>query len=102
MTVTGKTKIVGIFGDPVEHTLSPAMHNAAFHALGLDGVYLPFHVKTGKPGALKKAVEAIRSLNLAGVNVTIPHKEMVLKYLDEIEEQAKLIGAVNTIINENG
>lgn len=99
--ITGKTKIAGIFGDPVEHSLSPAMHNAAFSALGLDWAYVPFHVAV-RPGGLKKAVEAVRSLGLTGVNVTIPHKEKVIKYLDEVEQEARLVGAVNTIVNENG
>jgi len=94
--INGKTKIVGVFGYPVEHSLSPLFHNAAFAALGLNFVYLPFSVK---PKQLKKAVEAIRALNMIGVNVTIPHKEKVLSYLDEISSQAKVIATVNTIHN---
>lgn len=97
--ITGKTKIVGIFGDPIEHTLSPLMHNAAFKELGIDYCYVPFHVKKEK---LKEAVEAIRALNMRGVNITVPHKEAVMSYLDEISEEAKYIGAVNTILNEEG
>ena len=86
-------------GYPVTHTLSPAMHNAACEVLGLDYVYIAFEVK---PEAIKNAVEGIRALNLAGVNVTIPHKETVLPYLDEVDKEALLIGAVNTIVNRNG
>lgn len=97
--ITGKTKIIGIFGDPVEHTLSPLIHNEAFHYLGLDYCYVAFHVKREK---LKEAVEALRALNIKGVNVTVPHKEAVIQYLDEISEEAKNIGAVNTILNDNG
>lgn len=102
MKITGKTKVVGIFGDPVVHSLSPAMHNAAFEALGLDYVYVPFHVKLDNNADLKKAVDAIRAMNIAGVNVTIPHKERVGKFLDDLDDSARLIGAVNTIVNDNG
>lgn len=97
--ISGRTKITGIFGYPVEHTLSPAMHNAAFKALGLDYCYVPFPVH---PDYLKDAVKAIRALNLCGVNVTIPHKEKVMPLLDEINEEASFIGAVNTIVNSEG
>jgi shikimate dehydrogenase len=98
MKITGKTKITGIFGYPIEHTLSPAMHNAAFEALGLNYCYIPFLVH---PNYLKNAVQAIKALNLSGVNVTIPHKENVIPLLDEIAEEASFIGAVNTIVNNN-
>lgn len=99
MKITGKTKIVGIFGYPIEHTFSPLMHNAAFSALGLDYCYMPFEVQ---PEDLKSAVESIRALNIRGVNITVPHKEAVIKYLDELSKEAKLIGAVNTIENRGG
>lgn len=99
LTINGRTKLTGLFGDPVEHTLSPAMHNAAFTALGLNFVYVPFRVPKE---ALGSAVTAVRALGLAGVNVTVPHKEEVLPYLDHVSEEASLIGAVNTIVNENG
>jgi len=97
--ITGKTKLTGIFGYPIEHTLSPAMHNAAFKALGLDYCYVPFQVT---PEHLRNAVKAIKALNLCGVNVTVPHKEKVLPLLDEIHEEASFIGAVNTIVNRGG
>jgi len=97
--ISGRTKVCGIFGCPVEHSFSPAMHNAAFDALDLDFVYVPFPVE---PGCLPAAVEAVRSLGLAGVNVTIPHKQAVLPLLDEVTEEARLIGAVNTIVNNSG
>jgi shikimate dehydrogenase len=99
MNVTGNTRITGLFGYPVEHTLSPLMHNAAFEHLGLDYCYLPFSVH---PDSLKTAVEAVRALTLAGVNVTIPHKEAVIPYLDTVNEEALFIGAVNTIVNRGG
>lgn len=97
--ITGRTKIVGLFGYPVEHTLSPAMHNAAFEALGLDCCYVAFSVH---PDQLEGAVRAIRALNLVGVNVTVPHKEKVIPLLDEIGGEASFIGAVNTIVNDDG
>ncbi len=97
--ISGRTKITGIFGHPVEHTLSPAMHNAAFKALGLNYCYVPFLVH---PDYLEDAIKAIRALNLCGVNVTVPHKEKVMPLLDEINEEASFIGAVNTIVNSEG
>lgn len=97
--ITGKTKIIGIFGDPIEHTFSPLIHNEAFKYLGLDYCYVPFHVKREK---LKEAVEGIRALDIKGVNITVPHKEEVIKYLDIVSDEAKEIGAVNTIVNMEG
>jgi shikimate dehydrogenase len=97
--INGETKIFGIIGYPVGHSRSPAMHNAAFKRLGLRAVYVPFEVE---PKILKDAVAALRSINISGVNITIPHKEAVIKYLDHLSREAKLIGAVNTIVNKNG
>jgi shikimate dehydrogenase len=97
--ISGKTKIYGIFGHPVEHTFSPGMHNAAFKKLGMDACYVPFAVR---PDELETAVRAITSLGLCGLNVTIPHKEKVLAYLDDLSEEARLIGAVNTIEVQDG
>ena len=99
MVVNGKTKITGIFGYPIEHTLSPLMHNAAFKDLGLDNCYVPFLVK---PDDLTYAVQAIKALSMLGVNITIPHKENVLPLLDKIDKEAAFIGAVNTITNIDG
>ncbi|HJV44385.1 MAG TPA: shikimate dehydrogenase [Bacillota bacterium] len=94
-----KTVLTGIFGYPVGHSMSPLMHNAAFQALGLNYRYGAFSI----PGhSLKSAVEGIRALGFRGVNVTIPHKVEVMEYLDEIDDEALQIGAVNTIVNENG
>ena len=97
--IDGKTRLVGLFGYPVEHSFSPLMHNGAFHHLGLNYAYLPFPVA---PENLKEAVAGVKALGLLGVNVTIPHKERVMEYLDQISPAAKLIGAVNTIVCRNG
>lgn len=99
MRISGKTKVVGLIGYPVEHSLSPAMHNAAFEHLNLDFCYVTFSVR---PDFLKDAIKAIVALNLRGVNVTVPHKENVLPLLDTVNEEASFIGAVNTILNSDG
>ena len=97
--VTGKTRLCGIIGDPVEHTMSPAMHNAAFAKLGLDFWYVPFRVK---PEDLAQAVAGMKALNIRGLNVTIPHKVAIIPFLDELDPLAEKIGAVNTVVNDNG
>lgn len=97
--LTGKTKVAGVFGDPVEHSLSPLMHNAAFRELGMDWVYVPFRVK---PEALGAATDGVRAMGIAGVNVTVPHKVAVMEFLDEIDPEAQLIGAVNTVVHREG
>lgn len=94
MKVTGKTKLVGLLGYPVKHTASPIFQNAGFEVLNLDWIYLPLEVK---PEHLETALKGIKALNFQGVNVTIPHKQEVIKHLDEISEEASIIGAVNTI-----
>ncbi|MCE5200394.1 MAG: shikimate dehydrogenase [Armatimonadota bacterium] len=99
MNVLGSTKILGVFGHPVSHSLSPVMHNAAIEALNIDFIYVPFHVL---PDDLGRAVDGVRALSVAGVNVTIPHKERVIEHLDEISEEALRIRSVNTIINTGG
>ena len=99
MNIYGKTKICSLIGDPVEHTMSPAMHNAAYKKLGLDYVYVPFHVK---PDELAKAVAGLRALNVRGFNVTIPHKVSVIPLLDKLDSLAEKIGAVNTVVNTEG
>jgi shikimate dehydrogenase len=92
--ISGKTKLYGIFGYPVKHTFSPGMHNAAFKKLNLDACYVPFAVA---PENLGEAVKALIPLGLCGLNITVPHKEKIIAYLDELSEEARLIGAVNTI-----
>ncbi|RKY39996.1 MAG: shikimate dehydrogenase [Candidatus Omnitrophota bacterium] len=95
--LTSKTKIYGLLGYPVKHSLSPLIHNSAFTYLGIDACYLCFETL---PEYIKEAIEGIRALKIEGVNLTIPHKERCLAYLDEIEPLAKEIGAVNTIVRE--
>ena len=97
--ITGKTGVTGIFGCPVGHSLSPLIHNTAFKAKSLDIIYLPFEVK---PENLKEATGAIRALNFLGINVTVPHKEAIMPFLDKISEGALQAGAVNTILNKDG
>ena len=97
--VRGTTRLVGVFGYPVKHSASPVMHNAAFAALGLDWAYVPFEVAPENVGA---ALAGVRALNLAGVNVTVPLKELIPPYLDEMTERAKILGAVNTVIHQDG
>jgi shikimate dehydrogenase len=97
--ISGKTRIYGIFGHPVEHTFSPGMHNAAFKKIGMDACYVPFSVP---PEKLRDAVRAVMPLGLCGLNITVPHKEKVLSSLDALSEEARLIGAVNTIEIRNG
>ena len=97
--ISGTTRLCGVIGDPIEHTMSPAMQNAAFRAAGVDYSYAAFRVKAEELG---KAIEGMRALNMRGLNVTIPHKVAVIPYLNELDDLAERIGAVNTIVNENG
>lgn len=99
MEILGTTRLVALLGDPVAHSLSPIMHNAAFDQYGLDFAYVPLRVPAD---AVKTAIEAIRAFNFRGANVTLPHKTAVIPYLDHLTESARVIGAVNTILNENG
>lgn len=98
-SISGSTSVFGLIGDPIQHSLSPEMHNAAYRELKLNCTYVPFRVKKDD---LPEAIKGIRSLNIKGVNVTTPHKEAVLAHLDEISEESSIIGAVNTIVNDQG
>lgn len=99
MPINTNTLLLGLFGNSLKHSLSPVMQNATLQELRLNYVYLPFEVL---PGCLGEAVEAIRALNIRGVNVTIPYKEKVIPYLDDLSEEAAACGAVNLISNEKG
>ena len=97
-TISPATRLCAVIGNPVAHSLSPAIHNAAFNELGLDFVYLAFRVEDAKT-----ALAGMRALNnFRGMSVTIPHKIEIMNYLDEIAEVDRSIGAINTVINENG
>lgn len=97
MVLNARTALYGVFGDPVGHSLSPVMHNAAFRHAGVNGAYLAFRVAD-----IRAAVDAVRALGIRGVSVTIPHKVSVMDHLDEIAPMAREIGAVNTLINREG
>ena len=97
--LTGHTRIVGVIGDPVEHSRSPQMHNAAFAKAELDYVYVPFHVR---PDDLADAIAGFKAINVVGINVTLPHKQAVIPFLTSISREAELIGAVNTLSFTDG
>ncbi|MBD6617817.1 shikimate dehydrogenase [Komarekiella sp. 'clone 1'] len=96
--ITGKTKLLGVIGHPVEHSLSPVMHNAAIAQLGLDYIYLPFPIK---PENLEIAIAGFAAIDVVGFSVTIPHKQTILPLLSEITPIAQAIGAVNTVSRQN-
>ena len=96
MQYNGSTEIYGIMGDPVGHSLSPAMHNAAFKELGLNKVYVPFPVKD-----VATAMHGFKALGIKGVSVTIPHKQAVIAFIDDIDPVAEKIAAVNTLVINN-
>jgi shikimate dehydrogenase len=97
--INHSTKIVGVIGHPIKHSHSPMMHNYAFNKADLDYVYLPFDIASVN---LKSALRGMVALNIKGFNVTIPHKERIVEYLDELSDSAKIVNAVNTVVNENG
>jgi len=97
--LSGRTLLTAIFGDPVAHSLSPAMHNAAYAALAMDRAYVAFHVT---PTGLREALRAIPALGIAGVNLTVPHKERAVRMMAQLTDEALLLRAVNCVINRNG
>ena len=97
--ISGRTRLCGVIGDPIEHTMSPAIHNAAFSQLRLDYLYVAFHVRKEWLG---QAMEGMRALDIRGLNVTIPHKVAVIPFLDKLDPLAEKIGAVNTVANDDG
>ncbi len=92
--VSGKTKLTGLIGNPIEHTISPVLQNSLFSMMGIDGIYVPVKVPQGKLG---DAVCGLKASGFTGFNVTIPYKEEVLQFLDDISDEAVLLGAVNTV-----
>ncbi|MCM1058411.1 MAG: shikimate dehydrogenase [Firmicutes bacterium] len=99
MSIDGYTRTCGLIGSPVEHTMSPAIHNTLAEAMGENLVYVPFHVQ---PGRVREAVEGAYALNLLGCNVTVPYKSEVIPYLKELDPLAEKIGAVNTLVRTEG
>lgn len=99
MHISGATAVYGIVGDPVAHSLSPSMQNAAFEAVGLDCVYVPFLLTRG---AADVAAVAVRRMGLCGLNVTVPHKVDIIPFLDSLDPSAQRVGAVNTVVKEEG
>ncbi len=99
MGITARTKLCALLGDPVEHSFSPLIHNAAFAQKGLDFAYVAFRVEQSR---IESAVKGIRALNIRGASITIPHKVSVVRYVDHLEPVAKQIGSINTIVNDKG
>ncbi|MHA1776288.1 MAG: shikimate dehydrogenase [Promethearchaeia archaeon] len=99
MNISGTTQVLGIIGHPIEHVLSPVMHNELFQLQGLDWVYVPFNVQ---PAHLQQVIDGFRFSNIRGFNVTIPHKVSIIPLLDELVAYANQIGAVNTVKNDYG
>src|SRR4030067_1792916 len=99
MQVWGRTRVCAVIGDPIEHTLSPTMHNASFEHLKLDFVFVAFRVT---PEELENAVQGARALGIRGLNVTMPHKNSVTEFLQEADPAVKFLKAANTILNQRG
>lgn len=97
--ITGQTRLAALFATPIRHSVSPMIHNTAFQTLGIDAVYLAFEVGTE---GLEAAIDSIRNLEMLGANLSMPNKIKAVEYMDELSEAARLIGAINTITNENG
>ena len=97
MTISGKTRVCGVIGEPIEHSLSPIMHNAAFQAVGLDYAFLAFRVK---PAEVEAAVNGVRALNIRGLNITMPHKTAIINHLDRVDLSAQIVNSVNTVLNK--
>ncbi len=98
-SINAKTRLCAVFGHPVAHSLSPEIHNAAFEAAGLPFAYVAHDVE---PGRVSVALEGIRVMGYRGLSVTIPHKVEALEAVDEVDETAKVIGCINTVVNDNG
>ena len=99
MNINIDTKLIGLIGSPVGHSVSPLIHNNIYRALNMNYIYMAFDVE---PNIIEEAVEGMIALSFAGFNVTIPHKQRILEFLDDLDEEANTIGAVNTVKNENG
>ncbi|WP_086351123.1 shikimate dehydrogenase [Candidatus Enterococcus clewellii] len=98
-TITGHTRLIGLFAEPIRHSVSPMIQNTALQALDIDAVYLAFELGEDR---LISAIESIRTLEMLGANLSMPHKMAAVPLMDELSEAAKLVGAINTIVNDNG
>ena len=92
-------KSFAVIGDPIDHSLSPNIHSAAFRELDLDSSYIAYRIPQGE---LQEGIEGLKKIRIDGFNVTIPHKIEMMKYLDKIDESCSIIGAVNTVVNKDG
>lgn len=99
LSLTGRTGVVCILGDPIAHSLSPLMQNAALQEAAIDAVYVPFHVTAADLGA---ALDGLRRMQIIGANLTIPHKEAALPLVDQLDDDARVVGSINTIVNRSG
>ena len=99
ISLNGHTILIGLMADPIRHSMSPTMHNNAFAKLGLNYAYLCFEIDNQK---LPKAIDAIRTLDMRGSNISMPNKQKVIPYLDRLDESDELCQAVNTIVNDHG
>jgi shikimate dehydrogenase len=97
--ISATSRLCAVIGDPVEHSMSPQIHNSAFQACGIDMAYVAFHVKQGD---LRRALEGVRSLGIRGLSVTIPHKVDIIAYLDKMDDVSRHVGSINTVVNEDG
>lgn len=99
MHIKGSTRLISLLGNPVKHSYSPYMHNLSFESLKLDFAYMAFEIEDNK---IKEAIEAMRVLNVKGFNITMPYKEEAIQFLDAIDDEARIIGSVNTVLHNNG
>lgn len=99
MDISGKTRICGVIGDPISHSLSPTIQNSAFCHLGLNVIYLAFQIKAEE---LRNFIHCMRSIGSLGLNVTMPHKAEIISHIDEVDSTAKFLNSVNTIVNKKG
>ena len=99
MKIDGYTRLAAVVANPIKHSISPFIHNSAFEATGINGVYLAWEVEVGD---LAETVANIRRYQMFGINLSMPYKEEVIPYLDELSDEVRLIGAVNTVVNQNG
>ncbi len=99
MRINGHTRMAAVVAKPIKHSISPLIHNMAFEKTGVNGVYLAWEVEVKD---LQASIENIRRYDMFGVNLSMPYKQEVIPYLDELDVSARLIGAVNTVVNKNG